>query len=197
MAFVKEEDQGKNRDRNFFEDKREWYIIQTYRGFEDAVKREIEKRIVPYHMEDKIFTILIPTVTEKFKNKKGEEEERVRKLHPGYVFIEMMVTDETWYMVRNTPHVTGFIGSSGKGAKPVPVEPSEMIPILKQCGIRYQSQLKFQVGDMVNVIAGTYMGQQVKVLSIDEPNNHLKAEATLFGMPMPIDLDIMEVEEIK
>lgn len=114
---------------------RAWYVVQTYSGCENAAKKNIERRIESMDMSDLIFRVLVPEIVQTERKKNGELKEVLVKPYPGYVFIDMIVTDESWFMVRNTPMVTGFLGSSGGGAKPVPLTDEEIIPILKMCGI--------------------------------------------------------------
>jgi len=114
---------------------RAWYIIQTYSGCENAAKKNIDRRIESMDMEELIFKVLVPEETVIERKKNGEPKEVSIKPFPGYVFIDMIVTDDSWFMIRNTPMVTGFLGSSGGGAKPVPLSEEEMVPILKLCGM--------------------------------------------------------------
>ena len=125
------------------DNERAWYIIQSYAGMEYAAKRNLERRIVSMNMEDYIFNVLIPEEIHMEKKPNGEMKEVIENPYPGYIFVDMIVTDESWFIVRNTPMVTGFLGSSGGRAKPVPVPPHEMIPILKKSGITITKDVKF------------------------------------------------------
>ena len=111
-------------------EERAWYIIQSYAGCENAAKNNLVRRIKSMNMEDYIFQVLIPEVTHEEKKKNGEVKTVVERVYPGYIFVDMIVTDDSWFIVRNTPMVTGFLGSSGGGAKPVPLTDEEIIPIL-------------------------------------------------------------------
>ena len=179
------------------ENERAWYIIQSYSGMEYTVKRNLERRIVSMNMQDYIFNVLIPEEIHLEKNAKGETKEVVENPYPGYIFVDMIVTDESWYIVSNTPLVTGFLGSSGGRAKPVPVPHHEMIPILKKSGITITADIKFGVGDTVRVLNETFMGQEAVVESIDMENQTVTVLIDLFGRQTPNELRFDEVEAIK
>ena len=132
-------------------EERAWYSVQTYSGMENAVKKNIERRIESMGMQDYIFNVLVPEEVRYEKKKNGELKEVIEKPFSGYVFVDMIVTDETWFMVRNTPMVTGFLGSSGGGAKPVPIPEEEMLPILKMCGAITEKPFECQGGDKVKI----------------------------------------------
>ena len=157
------------------DNERAWYLIQSYAGMEYAAKRNLERRIVSMNMQDYIFNILIPEEKTYEKKANGELKEVIVNPHPGYLFVDMIVTDESWFIVRNTPMVTGFLGSSGGGAKPVPLPPEEIIPILRDCGIEIEYSLEFKVGDEVNVVSGPFAGQVATVVSIDIDNQKVFA----------------------
>ncbi len=111
-----------------------WYVVNTYSGHENKVKEKLEMRINSMNMQDYIYRVIVPEQTE-IEVKDGVKKEKVKKMFPGYILVEMVMSDEAWYVVRNTPGVTGFIGSSGKGAKPVPLLPSEIVRILSNMGM--------------------------------------------------------------
>ena len=144
------------------ENEKAWYVIQTYSGLENAAKRNIENRVESMGLQDYIFNILVPEEKSYERKKNGDLKEVITKPFPGYVFIEMIVTDETWFIIRNTPMVTGFLGSSGGGAKPVPLPEEEMIPIFKMSGIS-ENKFRGQIGDEVKIIAGAFAGQTGKI----------------------------------
>jgi transcriptional antiterminator NusG len=148
------------------------------------------------NMQDYIFQVLIPEKVRIEKTKKGETKEIVEKVYPGYIFIDMIVTDDSWFIVRNTPMVTGFLGSSGGGAKPVPLPNDEIIPILKDCGIKIEIDIKFKVGDVVNIVSGTFAGQTATVESIDIDNQMVVVLVDFFGRQTPQELRIDEIEPI-
>lgn len=175
---------------------RAWYVIQTVTGCEEAAKRNIERRIISLNMQDYIFQILIPTITRTEKKKNGEIKEIVEKMYPGYLFVDMIVTDDSWFNVRNTPMVTGFLGSSGGGKKPVPLTNEEIIPILKQCGLKIEFQIDFAVGDTVDIISGTFAGQTGIVDSIDMETQTVTVLVDFFGRQTPQELKFEEIKAL-
>ena len=179
------------------DNERAWYIIQSYAGMEYAAKRNLERRIVSMNMEDYIFNVLIPEEVHMEKKANGEMKEGIENPYPGYIFVDMIVTDESWFIVRNTPMVTGFLGSSGGRAKPVPIPPHEMIPILKKSGITITTEIKFAVGDTVKVISETFYGQEAVVERIDIDNQIVTVLIDMFGRQTPNELRFDEVEPIK
>lgn len=180
-----------------YENERAWYVIQSYAGCEAAAKRNLERRIESMNMQDYIFRVLIPETTRQEKKKNGEIKEISEKIFPGYIFVDMIVTEESWFVVRNTPMVTGFLGSSGGGAKPVPLPPDEIIPILRQAGVQAETSVNFKVGDTVRVLTGTFAGQEVVVESISLDTQMVTVLIEVFGRQTPQELFIDEVEPIK
>ena len=174
-----------------------WYIIQTYSGFEDSVERDLKKRIETMEMQDYIFNVLIPTETIVETKADGSKKEKVKKLYPGYIFVEMIVTDESWFIVRNTPKVTGFLGSSGGGTKPVPLPPDEVANVFKKAGIVPEVKIDYQVGDMVEVISGSMAGQIVEVTDIDLVNCKATVLFEMLGRQMDFDLDLTSLKKAK
>ncbi|MBQ4570165.1 MAG: transcription termination/antitermination factor NusG [Bacilli bacterium] len=180
-----------------FENMRAWYVVQTYSGMEYAAKRNLDRRIVSMNMENYIFQVLIPEEKRYEKKKNGELKEIVERIYPGYLFVDMIVTDDSWWVVRNTPMVSGFLGSSGGGAKPVPLPNDEIIPILKQCGLKLEIQVDFKVGDVVNVVSGTFAGQEATVESLDVEKQMVTVLVDFFGRQTPQELRFDEIEVIK
>lgn len=176
---------------------RAWYVVQTYSGLESAAKRNLENRIESMNMQEYFFKVLVPEEKSYERKKNGEMKEVVTKPFPGYVFIDMIVTDETWFMVRNTPMVTGFLGSSGGGAKPVPLPEEEMAPILKLAGMAPERRFEFQVGEEVQIISGAFAGQTGKVDEIDMQKGTVRVLVDFFGRSTPAELDFMEVKPLK
>lgn len=172
---------------------RAWYVVQTYSGMENAAKRNLENRVESMGMSDCIFNVLVPETKDFEKKKNGELKEIIVKPYPGYVFIDMIVTDESWFMVRNTPMVTGFLGSSGGGAKPVPLQDDEIIPILKMCGISTQKNFAGKPGDLVKINAGTFSGQEGVIDSIDTQKEIVKVLINVFGRQTVAELEYNEV----
>lgn len=184
-------------DNYDFENERAWYVVQSYSGMEQAAKRNLERRIVSLNMQDYIFRVLIPETVRYEKKKNGEMKEIVEKVYPGYIFVDMIVTDESWFVVRNTPMVTGFLGSSGGGAKPVPLPNEEIIPILRSCGITIEYNIDFKVGDNVNIVSGPFAGQQATVESMNMETQQATVLVDFFGRQTPQELSFDEIKAIK
>ena len=176
-------------------EERAWYSVQTYSGMEKAVKKNIERRIESMGMQEYIFNVLVPEEVRYEKKKNGELKEVIEKPFSGYVFVDMIVTDETWFMVRNTPMVTGFLGSSGGGAKPVPIPEEEMLPILKMCGAITEKPFECQVGDKVKIVNGPFSGQFGVIDSIDFEKKVVTVLVDFFGRPAPAELEFDEVKK--
>src|SRR5690625_1242268 len=133
-----------------------WYVIHTYSGYENKVKANLEKRVETMGMEDKIFQVLVPE-DEETEIKDGKKKTSMKKFFPGYVLTEMIMTDDSWYVVRNTPGVTGFVGSSGQGAKPIPLLPDEVDAILSRMGVEQPTvKIEFELKDNVTVTDGPF-----------------------------------------
>ena len=130
-----------------------WYVVHTYAGYENKVKTNLEKRVESMEMQDKIFRVLVP-MEKEYEVKNGKKKATLKKVFPGYVLVEMIITDDSWYVVRNTPGVTGFVGP---GSKPIPLSPSEVAQILKQMGMdEPKPKIEFEVGESVRVIEGPF-----------------------------------------
>ena len=177
-----------------YENERAWYVIQSYSGCENAAKSYLERRIKSLNMENYIFQVLIPETVHTEKKKNGETKEVVEKIYPGYIFVDMSVTDESWFVVRNTPMVTGFLGSSGGGAKPVPLSDEEIIPVLKQCGISIETNVKFKVGDEVQILNGNFAGQVGTVESINVEERIVTVLVDFFGRQTPTEVNFDEIK---
>lgn len=181
-----------------YENVKAWYVIQSYSGCENAAKINLERRVKSLNMENFIFQVLIPETKHFEKKKNGEMKEVVEKIFPGYIFVEMIVTDESWFVVRNTPMVTGFLGSSGGGAKPVPLADNEINPILKKCGIAVEVKTKFKVGDTVRVLDGAFVGNTGIVDKIDVENEIVRILVVFVGgRETPIELSFDNVEIVE
>ncbi len=174
---------------------KEWYVVNTYSGHENKVKEKLEMRASTMDMEDYIFRVVVPEQKEiEYKN--GEQKEKVTKMFPGYILVEMIMTDEAWFIVRNTPGVTGFIGSSGKGAKPFPLTSQEVDNILGNMGMsRLDIENELSEGDMVKVINGAFANMFGKVRSIDVANQKLEVALDLFGQETIVEVDFNEIEK--
>lgn len=174
---------------------KEWYVVNTYSGHENKVKEKLEMRASTMGMEDYIFRVVVPEQKEiEYKN--GEQKEKVTKMFPGYILVEMIMTDEAWFIVRNTPGVTGFIGSSGKGAKPFPLTPQEVDNILGSMGMsRLDIENELSEGDTVKVIAGAFSNMFGKIKSIDLANQKIEVVLDLFGQETVVEVDFNEIEK--
>ena len=174
---------------------KEWYVVNAYSGHENKVKEKLEMRASTMGMEDYIFRVVVPEQKE-VEYKDGKEKVKVKKMFPGYILVEMIMTDEAWFIVRNTPGVTGFIGSSGKGAKPFPLTPKEVDKILGSMGMsRLEIGNNLNIDDMVKVINGPFTSMYGKVKSIDMENQKLEVTLDLFGQETVVELGISEIEK--
>lgn len=171
---------------------KEWYVVNTYSGHESKVKEKLEMRASTMGMEDYIFRVVVPE--EKIIDEKGKE--RVKKMFPGYILVEMIMNDDAWFIVRNTPGVTGFIGSSGKGAKPFPLTPMEVDKILGSMGMsRLEIGNNLNVDDNVKVVNGPFASMYGKVKSINMENQTLEVILDLFGQETIVELELTDIEK--
>ena len=172
-----------------------WYVVNTYSGHESKVKEKLESKIESMNMQDHIFRVVIPETTE-VEVKDGVKKEKTKKMFPGYILVEMIMSDEAWYIVRNTPGVTGFIGSSGKGAKPTPLLPQEIDRILVNMGMsRVNVEDDLNVGDSVSIVDGPFKGMIGRVDNIDTENNRLNIIIDLFGQETSVDVELFQVSK--
>ena len=177
---------------------KQWYVVNTYSGHESKVKEKLEMRTESMGFQDYIFRVIIPeeTVVETLKD--GSKKEKKKKIFPGYILVEMIMTDEAWYIVRNTPGVTGFIGSSGKGAKPTPLLPQEIDKILISMGMsRVDVDAELTVGTRVSIVDGPFKGMEGKIDSIDVENSRLTVLIDLFGQETPVEVELFQVNVAK
>ena len=174
---------------------KEWYVVNTYSGHENKVKEKLEMRASSMGLEDYIFRVVVPEQTE-VEVKDGKKVEKVKKMFPGYILVEMIMTDEAWFIVRNTPGVTGFIGSSGKGAKPFPLTPMEVDKILGSMGMsRLELGNEIAIDDMVKVIEGPFNGMFGKIKNIDETTGTLEVALDLFGQETIVELEVSQISK--
>ena len=172
-----------------------WYVVNTYSGHEYKVKEKLESKIESMGLQDNIFRIVIPETTE-VEVKDGVQKEHKKKMFPGYILVEMNMSDESWYIVRNTPGVTGFIGSSGKGAKPTPLLPQEIDKILANMGMsRVNLESEMAIGHKVHIVDGPFKGMSGKVDTIDTENNRLNVLIDLFGQETPVEVELFQVNK--
>ena len=171
-----------------------WYVVNTYSGHEAKVKEKLEQRTVSMGFEDYIFRIIVPEETVVETMKDGSKKEKKHKMFPGYILVEMIMTDEAWYIVRNTPGVTGFIGSSGKGAKPTPLQPYEVDKVLNSMGIsRMDVNKDLAEGVKVSIIDGPFKGMEGNIDTIDTENSRLTVLIDLFGQETPVEVELFQV----
>ena len=175
-------------------EEKQWYVVNTYSGHESKVKENLEMRIQSMGMENYIFRVIVPETTE-IEIKDGKQKEKVKKMFPGYVLVEMIMTDEAWFVVRNTPGVTGFLGSSGKGAKPFPLFPHEIEKILKTMGMSLKEVVvDFNVGDKVKITDGPFKLMNGKIEEIDKENSKATVIIDLFGQETTVEVDLTQIE---
>lgn len=175
---------------------KQWYVVTTYVGHEDKVKEKLEARKESMEMQDNIFRVIIPETTE-VEIKDGVKKEKIRKMFPGYILVEMIMTDDAWFVVRNTPGVTGFIGSSGKGAKPFPLSKREVDHILGTMGMsRLDMESELALDDSVKVLSGPFAGMFGKIRSLDMENQKLEVALDLFGQETIVELELHEIEKV-
>jgi transcriptional antiterminator NusG len=170
-----------------------WYVIHTYSGYEDAVAKNLKQRIESLGMEDKIFNVIVPK-EKKIKIKSGKRRTIEEKIYPGYVLVEMVVTDDSWYVVRNTPNVTGFVGA---GTTPVPVSKAEIDNLKKRMGGEEpQYKIEVKVGEAVKIIDGPFKDFDGKVSEIDEERGKIKVLVNMFGRDTPVELDSLQIKKL-
>lgn len=174
---------------------KKWYVVNTYSGHEKKVQEKLLMRANSMNMEDYIFRVIVPEQTE-VEVKDGVTKEKVKKLFPGYVLVEMVMTDEAWFVVRNTPGVTGFIGSSGKGAKPTALQPYEVDKILNSMGMsRLEVSTDLQVGEVVKITSGPFGGMEGKISNLDLDNQQITVLLDLFGQETDVEVEISQIEK--
>lgn len=177
---------------------KEWYVVNTYSGHESKVKEKLEMRAASMGFQDYIFRIIIPEETVKETLKDGTVKEKKKKMFPGYILVEMIMTDDAWYIVRNTPGVTGFIGSSGKGAKPTPLKPQEIDKVLANMGLtRMNVDKELSIGTKVSIVDGPFKGMDGVVDNLDLDNSRLTVLIDLFGQETPVEVELFQVSIIK
>ena len=170
---------------------RHWYVIHTYAGYENAVARNLKQRIESLAMEDKIFNVVVPT-EKKIKIKASKRVEEEEKIYPGYVLVEMVVTDDSWYVVRNTPRVTGFVGS---GVHPVPLGKKEIDELFRRMNADTPKH-NLEVGDQVTIVDGPFKELDGKVAEVDNERGKVKVLVSMFGRETPVELDFLQMKKI-
>lgn len=170
-----------------------WYVLHTYSGYEDSVAFNLQQRIESMGMEDKIFAVLVPK-EKKIKIKDGKRVTVEEKIFPGYVLVEMIVTDDSWYVVRNTPNVTGFVGS---GTIPTPISDAEITFLQKRMGVEEpKHKIDVRAGDLVRIMDGPFKDYEGKVAETDDEKGKVKVLVSIFGRETPIELDFLQIKKI-
>jgi transcriptional antiterminator NusG len=172
---------------------RRWYAIHTYSGYEEAVAKALKQRVETFGMKNKIFNVLVPK-EKKIKIKGGKREVVEEKIYPGYVLVEMIVDDDSWYVVRNTPNVTGFLGA---GTTPIPVSQKEIDELKKRMEIKEpEYKIDFKIGDLVKIVDGPFKDFDGKVSEIDQERGKVKVLVNLFGRDTPVELDSLQIKKL-
>jgi len=170
-----------------------WYVIHTYSGYGDAVAKSLRQRVESLDMEDKIFDVLVPK-EKKIKIKSGKRKTVEEKIYPGYVLVEMIVTDDSWYVVRNTPNVTGFVGV---GTTPVPISQKEIEVLKERTGVETpQYKIEAKVGDSVKIVDGPFKDFDGRVSGVDEERGKIKVMVNMFGRDTPVELDSLQIKKL-
>lgn len=172
---------------------RAWYVLHTYSGYEDNVTRNLKQRIESMDMQELIFDVLVPK-EKKIKIKGGKRVVVEERIYPGYVLVDMMVTDASWYVVRNTPNVTGFIGL---GTTPTPVDPAEIESLKKRMGVAEPKyKIDVRVGDSVKIADGPFKDFDGKIQEIDDEKGKVKVLVSIFGRETPVELDFLQIRKM-
>ena len=179
--------------KQIIEEGRNWYVIHTYAGYENAVMRNLKQRIESLGMEDKIFNVVVPT-EKKIKIKAGKRVEEEEKIYPGYILVDMIVTDDSWYVVRNTPRVTGFVGS---GVYPVPIDKSEIDNLFSRMNAdKVTHTINLSPNESVMIVDGPFKDLEGKVSEVDSERGKVKVLVSMFGRETPVELDFLQVKKM-
>lgn len=171
-------------------------MVHTYSGYENKVKANLEKRVESMGMQDKIFRVVVPE-EEETDYKNGKKKVTKKKVFPGYVLVEIVMTDDSWYVVRNTPGVTGFVGSAGSGSKPTALLPEEVVSILKHMGMEEKRvELDFDLKETVKVIDGPFANFTGSIEEIDKDKSKVKVLVNMFGRETPVELEFSQVDKL-
>lgn len=172
---------------------RHWYALHTYAGYEKAVERNLKQRIESLGMGDKIFNVVVPT-EKKIKIKRGKRVEEEERVYPGYILVDMIVTDDTWYVVRNTPRVTGFVGS---GVQPVPLTKEEVESLFSRMNEdTAKHSIDLSEDDTIKIVDGPFKDLEGRVESVDEEAGKVRVMVSMFGRETPVELDFLQVSKI-
>jgi|SRR3989344_767849 len=180
--------------KQVIEQEKNWYVIHTYSGYEDAVAKNLKQRIESLGMEDKIFNVIVPK-EKKIKIKNGKRKTVEEKIYPGYVLVQMLVTDESWYVVRNTPRVTGFLGA---GTTPISVSKKDIDDLMKRMEVgEPEFKIDFELGASVKITDGPFKGFEGKVSEIDPARGKIKVLVNMFGRDTPVELDSLQIKKLQ
>jgi len=172
---------------------RNWYVIHTYSGYEEQVAQSLKQRIESMGMKDKIFDVIVPK-EKQIEVKNGKRRIVEKRIFPGYVLVDMIVTDDSWYVVRNTPNVTGFIGF---GVRPTPMSKEEIDRLKKRMGVEEPKfKIDFKIGELVKIMDGALKGFEGKIEEIDKDKGKVKVLVSMFGRETPVNLDFLQVKKI-
>jgi transcription termination/antitermination protein NusG len=180
--------------KQVIEQEKNWYVIHTYSGYEDAVAKNLKQRIESLGMEDKIFNVIVPK-EKKIKIKNGKRKTIEEKIYPGYVLVQMVVDDASWYVVRNTPRVTGFLGA---GTTPIPVSQPDMDDLMRRMDVgEPEFTIDFAIGATVKINDGPFKGFEGKVSEIDKERGKIKVLVNMFGRDTPVELDSLQIKKVE
>lgn len=172
---------------------RNWYVIHTYSGFEEQVAESLKQRIESFHMQDKIFDVLVP-IERQIEMRNGKRRTVEKKIFPGYVMVDMIVTDDSWYVVRNTPNVTGFIGF---GVRPTPLSEQEVKNITKRMSVQEpEVEIDLKIDDLVRIEDGALKGFEGKIIDVDHKKGKIRVQVSMFGRETPVALDYLQVKKM-
>lgn len=174
---------------------KQWYVVHTYSGYENSVKTNLEKRVETMDMQDKIFRVMIPE-QEETSIVNGKQKTMKKKTFPGYVLVELVMTDDSWYVVRNTPGVTGFVGSAGSGSKPSPLLPEEVRFLLKEMGMSLMIDAEFDLGEHVRIISGPFVNLTGEIVAVDQQELKLDVLIEMMGRETKVEVEMDQVEKM-
>ena len=179
--------------KNRYDSTRQWYAIHTYSGYEEKVADNIRQRINAVDMADKIFDVMVPK-EKQIEIKNGKRKVIEKKIFQGYALVEMKLTDETWYIIRNTPGVTGFVGT---GTEPTPVSESEIVKIKRRMGVEEpKHNIDFKIGEVISIIDGPFKSFDGAISEIDDQKGKVKVMVSMFGRDTPVELDALQVRKV-
>ncbi|MCK9187128.1 MAG: transcription termination/antitermination protein NusG [Candidatus Colwellbacteria bacterium] len=176
------------------DESRQWFAVHTYSGYEDAVERYLKQRIESLGVNDRIFNVIVPK-EKKVKIKNGKRSEVEEKIYPGYVLVEMIMSPDTWYIVRNTPRVTGFVGADSTTPSPLSKEEVDSL-MMKMKGEEPSFKVDFRIGELVRIVDGPFKDSDGKIDEIDEAKGRVKVLVPIFGRDTAVELDALQIQKI-